>query len=72
MVSNLAFLEKEHFCLICHKEVNMMKVKNIVNAYLHGFRLPVKADDPVPLGDYDNDIEIACSFQCYAKYLNID
>jgi hypothetical protein len=72
MVNNIQFVDHEHFCLVCHKEINMMRVKNIINAELHGFHLSIKANDPVFLEDHDNDLEILCSFQCYTKYLKID
>ena len=73
MVSNIAFTEKEHFCLICGREINMMRVKNLINAALHDFTPKTKLDDPFILEkDHGNDLMIVCSWKCYLKYLHVD
>ena len=72
MVNNLSFMDHEHFCRVCGKEIDMNRVKNMINAVFHNYIPKIKATDPFILEDHGNDLELGCSFECYKKYLNVD
>lgn len=72
MVSNIAFADKEHFCIICGREIDMMRVKNMINAALHDFTPKIKITDPFIVEDHGNDLMLACSWECYLKHLHVD
>jgi hypothetical protein len=79
MVDNLRFIDHEHFCRVCEKDIDMYRVKEIILAemryndyYGTHTAIGIKRTDPFIVKDHGNDVELVCSFDCYKKFLNVD